>query len=158
MTFNTIFVGLKVLLDKGRVSEDTKNIFECVASSAIIEFLAHESEFLSPSACLTKLHENKYFECDDEGKADWPPVLAQLTSFADLRTPQPDKEIALSALGGCLWYLINCKIDLQLINLRRFDLYKPELAATQGDRSVAAANKLTGNMVGHLLIFWYNMS
>jgi DNA mismatch repair protein MSH6 len=138
-----------VLLDKGRVSDDTKNIFECVASSAIIEFLAHESEFLSPSACLTKLHENKYFECDDEGKADWPPVLAQLTSFADLRTAEPDKEIALSAFGGCLWYLINCKIDLQLINLRRFDLYKPDLQAPDQKEGVAAAKKkLSGNMVG----------
>lgn len=135
-------------MDKGRVSDDTKNIFECVASSAIIEFLAHESEFLSPSACLTKLHENKYFKCDDEGKSDWPTVLAQISSFADLRTPEPGKEMALSAFGGCLWYLIHCKIDLQLINLRRFDLYKPELqAAAQNNGPSAAKNKLLGNMV-----------
>jgi len=135
-----------VLLDKGRVSDDTKNIFECVANTAIIEYLAHETEFLSASVCLTKLHENKYFKCDDEGQSEWPPVLAELTSFKDLRTPEPDKEMALSALGGCLWYLIDCKIDLQLVCINKFNLYRPELQTAVTGKEIKT-KKLTGTMV-----------
>ncbi|XP_065349562.1 DNA mismatch repair protein Msh6 [Cloeon dipterum] len=134
-----------VLLDRGKVSAETKHVLETTAHSAIIESLANKVEFLSATECLIKLHENKYFKNDEEGNPQWPSVLAEMTSFKDLRTPEPDKELALSALGGCLWYLIDSKIDLQLVCIENFNLYQPELFEKQLEKK--SLKTLMGKMV-----------
>ncbi|XP_059468886.1 DNA mismatch repair protein Msh6-like [Neocloeon triangulifer] len=144
-TLIAMYPPAHVLLDRSKVTPETKHILETAAHTAIIENLVHKNEFLSASECLVKLHENKYFANDDDGNPQWPSVLAEMTCFKDLRTPEPEKELALSALGGCLWYLIDSKIDLQLICIKNFNLYKPQLF--DGVVKKKSLKKLAGNMV-----------
>ena len=34
-------------------------------------------------------------------------------------------EQAVSALGACVWYLKKCKIDHEIISLKKFEVYQP---------------------------------
>lgn len=34
-------------------------------------------------------------------------------------------ELAWKALGACIWYLKDCKLDLQLLSMKKFQLYQP---------------------------------
>jgi hypothetical protein len=125
----------KVLLERGKVSAETKKIVS--SFGAIVEALAPESEFLGPATCLTRLHEGRYFE-----EEEWPAPLKQFC-MSDLRTPLPEGELALGALGGCVWYLQRHKIDLQLITSKNFHTYQPASETSNEGPKM----QLTGTMV-----------
>ena len=43
-------------------------------------------------------------------------------------------ELAVSAFGACVWYLRKCKIDHEIVSLKRFEVYRPidaEVRASQ---------------------------
>ena len=40
-------------------------------------------------------------------------------------TASSDYELAVSALGACIWYLSKCLIDHDIVSLKRFELYEP---------------------------------
>jgi DNA mismatch repair protein MSH6 len=57
----------------------------------------------------------------------WPEALVELVVDPDesILKAKPEHELALSALGGTLWYLRKCLIDVDLVTMKKFELYTP---------------------------------
>ncbi|KAF4533085.1 hypothetical protein B566_EDAN003805, partial [Ephemera danica] len=119
-----------VLLKKS-VYEETRNIVNCMAATALIDYLASDVEFLNAVETLKTIHESDYFGKLDENKAtEWPETLVEATDFKDLWTPKSDSELALSAFGACLWYLRKSKLDLQVLCTKNIKPYTPHCGLT----------------------------
>jgi DNA mismatch repair ATPase MutS len=39
--------------------------------------------------------------------------------------PKPEYEMAIKALGACLWYLEDSKLDIQVVSMGKFEMYHP---------------------------------
>lgn len=44
-----------------------------------------------------------------------------------------DYELALSALGACMWYLKDSELDIQVLSMKKFELYNPIATAASDD-------------------------
>lgn len=81
-----------------------------------------ESQFWSGAKTLKTLAE-KYFS--SELSVAWPDAIRGMQDSGDHLgiTPHADWQLALQALGGCLFYLTKCMVDLQIMSLARFSVY-----------------------------------
>ena len=60
-----MFYDAQVLLKKS-VCEETRNIVNCMAATALIDYLAPDVEFLNAVETLKTIHESDYFGNLDE--------------------------------------------------------------------------------------------
>lgn len=60
----------------------------------------------------------------DDSNFDWPKVLEEMLDSSDpVRATVADGyQLAVSALGACVWYLRQCCIDHELLSLRNFEV------------------------------------
>ncbi|XP_034620215.1 DNA mismatch repair protein Msh6 isoform X2 [Trachemys scripta elegans] len=120
---------VQILFEKGNLSADTHKILKGSLSSSMQEGLISGSQFWNASKTLKTLIEEEYFE--DKQNVDnrfiLPPVIKSMTSESDSLglTPGENCELALSALGGCVFYLKKCLIDQELLSLANFEEYVP---------------------------------
>ncbi|XP_055096813.1 DNA mismatch repair protein Msh6 isoform X5 [Symphalangus syndactylus] len=120
---------VQVLFEKGNLSKETKTILKSSLSSSLQEGLIPGSQFWDASKTLRTLLEEGYFReklTDDIGVM-LPQVLKGMTSESDSigLTPGEKSELALSALGGCVFYLKKCLIDQELLSMANFEEYIP---------------------------------
>ena len=101
------------------------------------------TEFWSPSKALQVLHESGCFDSEDGSKTfSWPENFQPFISeglCSDLYgtviydshpctddplglTATSDYELAVSALGACVWYLQRCFIDKDLLSMKSFEV------------------------------------
>jgi hypothetical protein len=84
---------------------------------------------------------------------DWPVALSSL--IADLDEPLPksksDSELALSALGAILSYLQRCLVDVDLVTMRKFEVYLPATILQNLSVSFKNENQFESNL--HMLGF-----
>lgn len=40
-------------------------------------------------------------------------------------TFNPEYELALKALGACIWYLKDSELDIQVLSMKKFEMYDP---------------------------------
>ncbi|ELK14719.1 DNA mismatch repair protein Msh6 [Pteropus alecto] len=94
-----------------------------------VEGLIPGSQFWDAAKTLRTLLEEGYFtEKLNEGNGVMlPQVLKSMTSESDSLglTPGEKSELALSALGGCVFYLKKCLIDQELLSMANFEEYIP---------------------------------
>ncbi|NXF94233.1 MSH6 protein, partial [Eubucco bourcierii] len=123
------YTPVQVLYEKGNLSVDTQKILKGSLVSCIQEGLISGSQFWSASKTLKVLLEEGYFkEKQTSGNGcSLPTVLKSLTSESDSLglTPGENSELALSALGACVFYLQKCLIDQELLSLANFEEYVP---------------------------------
>lgn len=119
------FSPAQVLFEKGNPSAETLKIFKAVLSSALQEGLNAGSQFWDAQKTLKVFAEEDYFE-EIKGSA-LPPTLKSMTSESDSLslTPKKGYELALSALGGCIFYLKKCLVDQELVSMGNFEEYVP---------------------------------
>ncbi|XP_038253313.1 DNA mismatch repair protein Msh6 isoform X2 [Dermochelys coriacea] len=123
------YTPVQILFEKGNLSADTHKILKGSLSSSMQEGLISGSQFWNASKTLKTLIEEGYFE--DKQNVDerfiLPPVIKSMTSEIDSLglTPGENCELALSALGGCVFYLKKCLIDQELLSLANFEEYVP---------------------------------
>lgn len=121
----------EVLFEKGNPSAETRKMLKASLSSALQEGLSAGSQFWDAQKTLRTLSEGDYFrEAADraqKGGSVLPPLLKRMTSESDSLglTPKDGCELALSALGACVFYLKKCLVDQELLSMANFEEYVP---------------------------------
>ncbi|XP_062256703.1 DNA mismatch repair protein Msh6 isoform X2 [Platichthys flesus] len=161
------FAPVEVLFERGNPSADTRKILKASLSSALQEGLNAGTQFWDAQKTLKTLSEEDYFK-DTTGKEEkagnhfLPPLLKKMTSESDSLglTPKEGYELALSALGGCIFYLKKCLVDMELLSMANFEEYVPvdvELEKAAGPASFFAQTRqrmvLDGVTLANLEIF-----
>nr|XP_006131820.2 DNA mismatch repair protein Msh6 [Pelodiscus sinensis] len=124
------YTPVQILFEKGNLSADTHKILKGSLSSSMQEGLISGTQFWNASKTLKTLIEEGYFE--DKQNVDngfiLPPVIKSITLESDSilgLAPAENCGLALSALGGCVFYLKKCLIDQELLSLANFEEYVP---------------------------------
>lgn len=126
----------QVLLEKGKLSEKTNQIIQNNLLSVLKENLVPGNEFWTGQKTLKFLSDKNCFEdslkkkkeLDANGNVQkWPKVIRKMVSDDDSLglTPKTEYELALSALGACIWYLKECKLEQELLSMCSFKEYLP---------------------------------
>lgn len=122
----------EVLFEKGNPSVETRKILKASLSSALQEGLNAGTQFWDAQKTLKTLSEEDYFKENADkdqgmGCSFLPPVLKEMTSETDplCLTPKEGYELALAALGGCVFYLKKCLVDQELLSMANFEEYIP---------------------------------
>ncbi|XP_059515883.1 DNA mismatch repair protein Msh6 isoform X2 [Myotis daubentonii] len=120
---------VQVLFERGNLSTETKMILKGSLSSSLQEGLIPGSQFWDAAKTLRTLLEEEYFKekLNEDSGVVLPHVLKGMTSESDSLglTPGEKSELALSALGGCVFYLKKCLIDQELLSMANFEEYIP---------------------------------
>ncbi|XP_062851903.1 DNA mismatch repair protein Msh6 [Trichomycterus rosablanca] len=126
------YVPAQLLFERGNLSAETQKIFKAALSSAMCESLNAGSQFWDAQKTLKTLADDDYFKENKEaggksGGLALPSVLKAMTSENDSLglTPKEGNELALSALGGCVFYLKKCLVDQELLSMANFQEYVP---------------------------------
>uniref|UniRef100_A0A3Q3MW71 DNA mismatch repair protein n=1 Tax=Mastacembelus armatus TaxID=205130 RepID=A0A3Q3MW71_9TELE len=126
------FAPAEVLFEKGNPSVETRKILKASLSSALQEGLNAGTQFWEPQKTLKTLSEEDYFKestSKEQGTGNnlLPALLKKMTSESDslCLTPKEGYELALSALGGCIFYLKKCLVDKELLSMANFEEYIP---------------------------------
>ncbi|XP_076141920.1 DNA mismatch repair protein Msh6 [Alosa pseudoharengus] len=145
------YTPAQVLFEKGNPSAETRKILKASLSSAIQEGLSASSQFWDAQKTLKALAEENYFKesaekSEDSGGAALPSTLKSMTSESDslCLTPKEGYELALSALGGCIFYLKKCLVDHELLSMANFEEYVPvdvEMEKSEGSSSFFAKTR-----------------
>lgn len=142
------YTPVQVLFEKGNLSVDTQKILKGSLVSCIQEGLTSGSQFWDASKTLKVLLEEGYFKekQNSENGCSLPSVIKSLTSESDSLglTPGENSELALSALGGCVFYLKKCLIDQELLSQANFEEYIPVDIATAKTMSSSSLFARTG--------------
>lgn len=154
------FAPAEVLFEKGNLSVETRKILKASLSSALQEGLNASNQFWDAQKTLKTLSEEDYFK--EQGSGFLPPLLKKMTSESDSLslTPKDGYELALSALGGCIFYLKKCLVDQELLSMANFEEYVPvdvEMEKAAGPASFFAQTRqrmvLDGVTLANLEIF-----
>ncbi|KAI1894508.1 hypothetical protein AGOR_G00116520 [Albula goreensis] len=136
------FSPAQVLFERGNLSAETQKLVKASLSSALQEVLVPGAQFWEAAKTLKVLAEEDYFK-ESEGL---PAVLKGMTSESDSLglTPGEGYELALSALGACIFYLKKCLVDQELLSMANFEEYLPvdvELEQADGASSFFAQTR-----------------
>lgn len=161
------FAPAEVLFERGNPSVETRKILKASLSSALQEGLNAGTQFWDAQKTLKTLSEEDYFR-ESAGKSQGtrnnllPALLKKMTSESDSLglTPKEGYELALSALGGCIFYLKKCLVDHELLSMANFEEYVPvdvEMEKAAGPASFFAQTRqrmvLDGVTLANLEIF-----
>ena len=95
--------------------------------SSLQKGLIPGSQFWDAAKTLRTLLQEGYFtdKLNEDGRVMLPQVLKGMTLESDSvgLTPGEESELALSALGGCVFYLKKCLIDQELLSVADFEEY-----------------------------------
>ncbi|XP_041865974.1 DNA mismatch repair protein Msh6 [Melanotaenia boesemani] len=161
------YLPAEVLFEKGNPSLETRKILKASLSSALQEGLNAGSQFWDAQKTLKTLSEEDYFnetagQEQGTGSSFLPALLKKMTSESDslCLTPKDGHELALSALGGCIFYLKKCLVDKELLSMANFEEYVPvdvEMEKAAGPISFFAQTRqrmvLDGVTLANLEIF-----
>ncbi|XP_072533622.1 DNA mismatch repair protein Msh6 isoform X2 [Salminus brasiliensis] len=138
------YAPAQVLFEKNNLSTETRKIFKATLSSAMQEGLNAGSQFWDAQKTLKTLAEEDYFkesqEEDGNAGSALPSALKAMTSDSDSLglTPKEGYELALSALGGCVFYLKKCLVDQELLSMANFEEYIPVDVEMEQSESVSS--------------------
>lgn len=161
------FAPAEVLFEKGNPSVETRKILKASLSSALQEGLNAGTQFWDAQKTLKTFSEEDYFretagKDQEKGNSFLPTLLKKMTSESDSLglTPKEGYELALSALGGCIFYLKKCLVDQELLSMANFEEYIPvdvEMEKAAGPASFFAQTRqrmvLDGVTLANLEIF-----
>lgn len=123
------FPPAEVLFERGNPSAETRKILKASLASALQEGLNAGTQFWDAQKTLKTLSEENYFEetAGGESSGFLPALLKRMTSESDslCLTPKEGYELALSAFGGCIFYLKKCLVDKELLSMANFEEYTP---------------------------------
>ncbi|XP_049285610.1 probable DNA mismatch repair protein Msh6 [Anopheles funestus] len=129
LTFLSHYPPVLILHERagsGNMSEGTQRIMRTLLANVKREALTHGTQFWSGETTLKYLAETIYGGSMSE-ESKWPPALRTMLDDADSLglTPKESYQLALKALGGCVWYLQRCLLDQQVLSLATFEEYVP---------------------------------
>ncbi|XP_060820764.1 probable DNA mismatch repair protein Msh6 [Bombus pascuorum] len=144
LTLLAHYPPVHVVYERGNLSQKTLKILNNTLAACIKEPLLRESQFWSSSTTLKNLHEGEYFKSSDS-QFQWPAGLQPYLNQNDTLglTSADDKELAVHALGGCVYLLKYYLLEQQLLAQGRFKTYTPP--DFSNEKSVAS--NFANNMV-----------
>ncbi|KAJ8674770.1 hypothetical protein QAD02_010556 [Eretmocerus hayati] len=115
-----------IIYERGNLTQSTLKILNDFLPGAMKEALLKETQFWSSSKVLRCLHDADYFN-PGNSEFSWPTGLQAYLNKADSLglTAEEDKELAVNALGGCVYLLKEYQLDCQLLAQRQFKTYAP---------------------------------
>lgn len=128
------FHVVEVVTERHGLSDDSKMVLKHAAPTALRSDLRVGSEFWDASRTIDEITRAGYFQ-----EHGWP---ADVLAFLEVdKTVKLDGQLAISALGGCIWHLRRSIIDQELLSLCNFARYMPsdELARVENSSSSALA-------------------
>jgi DNA mismatch repair protein MSH6 len=135
--FRTVLAQLRpieVVYPRDSLSEVTKNVLSKQLPHTVIRnALRADTEFWDANTTIQNLESTKaYFPASQDYKeGEWPEALA--------RTRQ-QSALAMSAFGGCLWYLNRNLLDTELVSMRKFSLFHSSAAGSSSSSQVIASS------------------
>lgn len=112
------FHVVEIVSERFGLSDDTKMVVKYAVPSAIRSELRVGKEFWDANRTVDEIERAGYFT-----EKGWP---AEVLEFLEVdKTPRADGQLAISALGGCIWHLRRSIIDQELLSLCNFGRYKP---------------------------------
>nr|XP_002126574.3 DNA mismatch repair protein Msh6 [Ciona intestinalis]XP_018666811.1 DNA mismatch repair protein Msh6 [Ciona intestinalis] len=120
----------QVLFERGKLSNELNKILRTGLSSILQNPLVPGSQFWDAPKTLKTLLNEKYFVKENDNV--WPPTLKCMLSDTDALglSPKLGYELALSALGACVYYLKKCLIDYEILSMRQFHIYNATVEKT----------------------------
>nr|CCA22891.1 PREDICTED: similar to G/T mismatch binding protein p [Albugo laibachii Nc14] len=109
---------VEFICERSETAKATKQIIKFGAPDAVITELKSGSEFWSASKTVQEIQNAQYFT-----NSGWPSSIAQYLTSENL--VEIDGELALSALGGCIWQLRRGIVDKELLSMCNFKNYIP---------------------------------
>ncbi|KAG1683397.1 DNA mismatch repair protein Msh6 [Nymphon striatum] len=128
-----------LLLERRNLSCSSLQVLETNLSSVSKDFLTPGCEFWQSKKTLKFLNEIRPF-CEEENcdKNCFPGTLQAMLEKASFQahiiiylddviglTPVSEKDLAIQALGACIWYLQTCCIEQELLSMKCFEEYFP---------------------------------
>lgn len=155
LTLLAHYPPVHVVYKRGNLSQKTLQILNNTLAACIKESLLRETQFWSSSTTLKNLHEGEYFKSDSG--FSWPTGLQAYLNQSDSLglTPADGKELAVHALGGCVYLLKEYLLEQQLLAQGRFKSYVPPDFSSESSTTTKFANNmvLDAITVNNLRIF-----
>ncbi|ETN02954.1 hypothetical protein PPTG_16016 [Phytophthora nicotianae INRA-310] len=129
------FYIVEIVTERFNVSDDTKMVLKHAAPAAIRSSLRVGKEFWDASKTIDEIERAGYFK-----EHGWPEAVLHFLEMD--KVVKPEGQLAISALGGCIWHLRRSIIDQELLSLCNFKRYKPsdeEAREARVNRSAAKA-------------------
>ncbi|XP_076766173.1 DNA mismatch repair protein Msh6 [Xylocopa sonorina] len=143
LTLLAHYPPVHVVYERGNLSQKTLQILNNALAACIKEPLLRESQFWSSSTTLRNLHEGDYFK-KPGSEFQWPEGLQPYLNQGDSLglTPADDKELAVHALGGCVYLLKDHLLEQQLLAQARFKSYVPPDFSNETSTTAKFANNM----------------
>ncbi|CAH0489326.1 unnamed protein product [Peronospora farinosa] len=123
---------VEIVTERFNVSEDTRMVLKHAAPAAIRSSLRVGKEFWDASKTIDEIERAGYFK-----EHGWP---EDVLCFLEMdKVVKPDGQLAISALGGCIWHLRRSIIDQELLSLCNFKRYKPSDEEARDARANSSA-------------------
>ncbi|KAF7385811.1 hypothetical protein HZH66_011653 [Vespula vulgaris] len=146
LTLFAHYPPVHIVYERGNLSPAVSQILNNTLAASYKESLQREAQFWSATNTLKYLHEGEYFKKEKDSNFSWPEGLQPYLSEGDSLglTPAEDKELAVHALGGCIYLLKEYLLDQQLLAQSQFKTYVPADSLSENART---ETKLMNNMV-----------
>ncbi|XP_014470347.1 PREDICTED: probable DNA mismatch repair protein Msh6 [Dinoponera quadriceps] len=134
-----------VTYERGNLSPKTLQIINSTLPAALKEPLQREVQFWSATTILKKLHEEDYFKKENDSSFEWPHGLKPYLNEGDSLglTPADSKELAVHALGGCVYLLKEYLLEQRLLAQGCFNTYcPPDFSAASNRTGLNYANTM----------------
>ncbi|CAI5745289.1 unnamed protein product [Peronospora destructor] len=123
---------VEIVTERFNLSEDTRMVLKHAAPTAIRSLLRVGHEFWNASKTIDEIERAGYFK-----EHGWP---EDVLCFLEMdKVVKPDGQLAISALGGCIWHLRRSIIDQELLSLCNFKRYKPSDEEARDARANSSA-------------------
>ncbi|XP_011644133.1 probable DNA mismatch repair protein Msh6 [Pogonomyrmex barbatus] len=134
-----------IIHERGNLSQKTLQLINNTLPVALKESLQRETQFWSATTVLKKLHEGGYFKTEKDSNFAWPEGLKSYLNEGDSLglTPADNKELAIHALGGCVYLLKEFLLEQQLLAQGCFNTYiPPDFSAASNRAGLNYANTM----------------
>uniref|UniRef100_A0AC34G9Z1 DNA mismatch repair protein MutS core domain-containing protein n=1 Tax=Panagrolaimus sp. ES5 TaxID=591445 RepID=A0AC34G9Z1_9BILA len=132
-----------VIYPKGLVSSGTQAVFNSALSAVKKEPLFMKKEFYPEDIVVTKLMNPEYLGNDLD---KWPKELNTIFDTT-LHVPRslPNKQLCVRALGGLMFYLNRCLIDVDMFSMGQFEeYYPPSLSKDENKPQISGVERWKG--------------
>ncbi|KAJ8674769.1 hypothetical protein QAD02_010555 [Eretmocerus hayati] len=138
-----------IISERRNLSQNTLKIFDTVVPFARKETFLKDTQFWSPMTVLKNLREDEYFKKGTEGNFAWPEGLQPFVNDDGESDPTPaqNMDLALHALGGCVYLLKDYQLDYQLLTQGLFKLYTPPGFSDKTEPKSVKSTRFGHNMV-----------
>ncbi|KHJ46404.1 MutS domain I protein [Trichuris suis] len=126
-TIFATFPPAQILFPRGKLSPEVMAMFKQSLVNIPREGLLPKTQFCSSSDTLRNLAKGGYFGDTNDGRVNWPQTLENMLDKSDLvgTTASFGHTLCLSSFGAIIWYLKECKIDHDVLELKKINVYQP---------------------------------